>query len=187
MFETPVSLLERLRQPGDTNSWPRFVELYTPLLLSWARRTGLQEADAADLVQDVFTVLVRKLPEFEYDPTRSFRSWLRTITRNKWRERLRKQAGVPAGTHAGLQEIPDPLDAEPFWETEYQGFLTRELLRILETEFQPATWKACWETVAKGRSAADVGKELNLSAGAVRAAKFRVLCRLRAELKGLVD
>lgn len=187
MFETPASLLERLRLPGETNSWARFVELYSPLLLYWARGTGLQEADAADLVQDVFTILVRKLPEFDYDPSRSFRTWLRTITLNKWRERLRKQASVPAGTDVGLEEIPAPPGSEPFWETEYRQLLSRHLLQILKTEFQPATWKACWETVVEGRSAADVGKELNLNAGAVRAAKFRVLCRLRAELKGLVD
>jgi RNA polymerase sigma-70 factor (ECF subfamily) len=187
MFDTPASLLERLRKPGENNSWARFVELYSPLLLYWARGTGLQEADAADLVQEVFTVLVRKLPEFAYDPARSFRTWLRTVTLNKWRERLRKQAGIPAGTDAGLEEVAAPPEPEPFWETEYRRLLTRRLLQILQTEFQPGTWKACWETVVAGRSAADVGKELNLSAGAVRAAKFRVLCRLRAEVKGLVD
>lgn len=187
MFETPASLLERLRNPDESNSWPRFVELYSPLLLYWAKTAGLQEADAADLVQDVFTVLVRKLPEFDYDSSRSFRNWLRTITLNKWRERLRKQAGSPAANDAGLDEVPAPPESEPFWETEYRQLLTRRLLEIIASEFQPTTWKACWETVVEGRSAADVGKELKLSAGAVRAAKFRVLCRLRTELKGLAE
>jgi RNA polymerase sigma-70 factor (ECF subfamily) len=187
MLETPASLIERLRDSSQTKSWSQFVELYSPLLFHWARKTGLQEADAADLVQEVFAVLVRKLPEFEYDPGKSFRSWLRTITLNKWRERLRKQAVVPAGNDAGLDEVPAPPAAEPFWDTEYRQLLCRRLLDIMRDEFQPATWKACWATVVEGRSAADVGKELNLSPGAVRAAKFRVLCRLRAELQGLLD
>src|ERR1700722_9457419 len=96
---TPASLLHRLRQPCDRRGWDQFVELYSPLLFSWARRVGLQDADAADLVQDVFAILVRKLPEFKYDPTRGFRNWLRTLTLNKWREFLRRRA-VRIGTGA---------------------------------------------------------------------------------------
>ena len=61
----------------------RFVELYTPLLYYWARRVGLRRQDAADLVQDVFTLLVRKLPEFTYDRNKRFRAWLRTVTLNR--------------------------------------------------------------------------------------------------------
>jgi site-specific DNA-cytosine methylase len=60
MSSTPASLLQRLRQPGDSRAWNEFVELYSPLLFHWARQTGLQEADAADLVQDVFAILVRR-------------------------------------------------------------------------------------------------------------------------------
>src|SRR5262245_61555392 len=66
MPHTPVSMLERLRQPGQPAVWARFVELYTPLLLHWARRLGLRPHDAADLVQEVFVTLVQKLPAFSY-------------------------------------------------------------------------------------------------------------------------
>src|SRR5262245_60040259 len=89
--DTPASLLERLRRPDDREAWARFVELYTPLLYFWARRTGLQQADAADLVQEVLAVLFRKLLEFTYDKQRSFRNWLRTVTLNKWRETVRRR------------------------------------------------------------------------------------------------
>ena len=85
-MDTPASLLERLRQPADPAAWSRFVELYTPLLYGWARRVGLPEQDAADLVQDVFVQLVRKLPDFTYDRHKTFRGWLRAVTLNKWRE-----------------------------------------------------------------------------------------------------
>jgi RNA polymerase sigma-70 factor (ECF subfamily) len=87
---TPASLLERLRQPGDGAAWDWFARLYTPLLF-WARRTGLQETDDADLVQEVFALLVRKLPEFRYEPGGSFRGWLRTVLVNKWRELNRRR------------------------------------------------------------------------------------------------
>ncbi len=57
----------------------------------------------------------------------------------------------------------------------------------MRADFQEKTWKACWETVALGRPAAAVAAELDLSVGAVYAAKFRVLERLRQELHGLLD
>ncbi len=67
MPETSVGLLERLRQPNNPRDWNRLVEPYTPLLQTWAKRAGLQDADASDLTQEVFAHLYRKLPDFEYD------------------------------------------------------------------------------------------------------------------------
>src|SRR5207244_3271465 len=90
--DTPASLLERLRQPGDAAAWDRFVTLYTPFLYRCVRPLGLQAADRADLLQDVFLVLYRKLPTFTYDPTRSFRAWLRALLLNKWRDARRRAA-----------------------------------------------------------------------------------------------
>lgn len=185
-MDTPASLLERLRLPGDTEAWTRFVRLYTPLLYYWAHRAGLREQDAADLIQDVFVLLVEKLPEFTYDPHKSFRSWLRTVTLNKWRQRGRR-AVLPsvAGTELDGLVAADP--AEAFWEAEYRQHLVGEALRLMQAHFQPLTWKACWEHVVAGRSAPEVAAALGLTPGAVRAAKVRVLTRLRRELAGLLD
>src|SRR5437867_3700819 len=108
---TPVSLLDRLRRPSDVDAWTWFVRLYSPLMFFWARRAGLQESDAADLVQDVFAVLVRKLPEFAYDPAQSFRGWLRTILINKVRERAR-QTGPVAAPYQTLVAIADSQATE---------------------------------------------------------------------------
>jgi RNA polymerase sigma-70 factor (ECF subfamily) len=105
-MDTSASLLERLRQPGQEQAWARLVELYTPLSYSWARRAGLQYQDAADLVQDVFAILVRKLPEFSYDKQRSFRAWLRTLLMHRWRDGRRRQAARPAEVgHAELDGL----------------------------------------------------------------------------------
>src|SRR5690348_6167769 len=98
---TSLTLLERLRTPDDPEAWSRFARLYTPLLYYWCRRTGLQEHDAADLVQDVFVTLVGKLPEFQYDPQKSFRNWLRVLTLNKCHERHRRMSLQPAGSALG--------------------------------------------------------------------------------------
>ncbi len=72
MNTTPPSLLQQLRSPDDQRAWRRFVDLYTPLLFYWARRVGLQESDAADLVQEVFTVLVASYRSLPTTTTRTF-------------------------------------------------------------------------------------------------------------------
>ncbi len=188
MHTTSPTLLERLRQPNQPEAWGRFVELYSPLLYYWARRLGLQESDAADLVQDVFTVLLEKLPEFQYDPNRTFRGWLRTVTVNKFLERRRKEAAARKHVKPGpVPELPDEDQLEAIWDEEYNRHVLGRALEVLKREFEPHTLKACWEFVVEGRKAADVAAELGIKEGAVRAAKFRVLCRLRQELDGLID
>jgi len=187
LMDTPASLLERLRQPADPEAWSRFVELYTPLLFGWSRRAGLREEDAADLVQDVFALLVRKLPEFTYDQYKTFRGWLRTVTLNKWRENHRRGALEPQANGANFAALAAPDRAEALWEAEHRRYLVQRALEVMQTDFQPATWKACWEYVVCGRSAAEVAAELGLTVGAVHAARFRVLARLRHELQGLLD
>jgi RNA polymerase sigma-70 factor, ECF subfamily len=184
MNTTSVSLLQRLRQPVAQDAWGRFAQLYTPLLYSWARRLGLSEPDAADLVQDVFTTLVQKLPEFRYEADKSFRCWLRTILLNKWRDLVRRQA--PAATRAGLDTLVAP-EQEAFGEAEYRRSLVSLALNIMQIEFSPKTWRACWEHVVADRPAKEVAAELGISIGSVYVAKSRVMCRLREELQGLFE
>jgi RNA polymerase sigma-70 factor (ECF subfamily) len=186
-MDTSASLLERLRQPGQDQAWARFVELYTPLLYYWARRTGCGETEAADLVQEVLVVLLRKLPDFRYDQHKSFRGWLRTVARNCWRN-LRRGAELPrAAQGMDLDQQAGPAEADPFWEAEYRQRLVGRALELMQAEFQPNTWKACWECVVNGRPAADVARELGVRIGTVYAAKSRVLYRLRQELAGLLE
>jgi len=124
MTKTPVSLLERLRQPAPQAAWDRFVALYTPLMLHWARRLGLAEAEAADLVQDVFVVLVQELPKFTYRAGERFRGWLWTVVVNKWRERRRRAAARPAEVGgAVLDDQVAPASIVPLEETEYRQYL----------------------------------------------------------------
>jgi RNA polymerase sigma-70 factor (ECF subfamily) len=188
MYSTPISLLQRLRQPDAQPAWRQFVDLYTPLLYYWALRLNLQKSDAADLVQDVLLVLVQKLPEFEYDRRKSFRSWMRTILVNKWRTRRRGPARVPgAAGEAVLDAAVVPPEIEAFSEAEYQQYVIRRALELMQAEFQPTTWKACWEMTVNGRPAADVAAELGISEGAAYVAKSRVLRRLKQQLAGLLD
>jgi RNA polymerase sigma-70 factor (ECF subfamily) len=186
MFTTPVSLLERLRQPDPRDAWDRLIQLYTPLLWQWTRRMGLQEADAADLLQEFFALLLRKLPQFSYDEHKSFRNWLRTVLRNCYRS-LRRRRQVPVTGGETLAEWPDVDPAEVFAEEEYRSFVTQRALELMQADFEPATWQAFWQCTVLGRAQADVAAELGKTVGAVRAASFRVLSRLRQELKGMLD
>src|SRR3974390_3545048 len=87
MQESPVtraSLLVRLREGHDADAWQEFVRLYAPVIYGFARRRGLQDADAADLMQDVLRSVAGAAGRLAYDPRRgTFRGWLFTVTRNK--------------------------------------------------------------------------------------------------------
>ena len=91
----------------------------------------------------------------------------------------------------GIDGQPEPAaiadDLEAAWNAEYQHHLVNRALLMMQADFEESTWKACWEMVVAGRPAASVAAELGLSVGAVYAAKFRVLKRLRRDLEGLLD
>src|ERR1041384_4328400 len=81
---TRASLLVRLRDGSDGEAWQEFVHLYAPIIYGFARKRGLQDADAADMMQDVLRSVSGAIGTLDYDRKRgSFRGWLFTITRNK--------------------------------------------------------------------------------------------------------
>jgi len=184
---TSITLLERVRRRDDVEAWNRFVQLYTPLLFYWARRSGAQDADAADLVQDVFLQLTRTLPEFAYDQNKSFRNWLRTITLNKVRQLYREGPTVVAPERNDLSQLPDPTDGDEQEAAEYRGYLVKQALEQIRGEFSPATWAAFQSYVLSDQPAEQVAAELGVRVGTVYAAKCRVLQRLRTELEGLLN
>lgn len=187
MLSTSSTLLRRLRNgPSEAAAWERFVDLYTPLFLAWARRLGLEEHDAADLIQDLFATLLEKLPRFEYDPAKSFRAWLKTLLLNRWRnQQRRRQRQRPAGE--ALAALPGPNEPPEFEEAEYREHLVGRALRLMRAEFTEQTWRACWETAVHARPASEVAAELGLSVNSVYLARSRVLRRVREELSGLLD
>ena len=188
MTTTPITLLERLRRPGEQDAWFRFVGLYTPLIYYWSRQAGLQQSDAADLVQEVFAHLVEKMPGFVYDPARRFRAWLRTVTLNLLRDRARRRGDRPiAFGEQGLDAITVPDGADALDEQDYRGYLVKRAMQVMRADFNEATWQACWRHAVEGRPAADVARELGMTVGAVYAARFRVLGRLREELGGMLE
>jgi RNA polymerase sigma-70 factor (ECF subfamily) len=160
------------------------VSLYTPYLFSLVRRAGVDREEASDVVQDVFLLLARKMPDFEYDARLSFRAWLRTVVRNRLHEIGRRRSVPEVSTNEF--DLEDSGDVDSIEESEYRNHVIARALEVMQRDFAPTTWKACWEHVVSGRTALDVGAELGISEGAVYVAKCRVLRRLREELEGLM-
>jgi len=90
---TQSSLLVRIRDARDVESWKTFVAIYAPLIYRDCRRKVLQDADAADLCQEVLAQVARSMPTFEYQPGRGrFRDWLGTVTRHRIARFLEKHS-----------------------------------------------------------------------------------------------
>jgi RNA polymerase sigma-70 factor (ECF subfamily) len=189
---TRVTLLNRLKDGADADAWHEFVHLYGPVVYGFARKRGLQDADAADLMQEVLRSVARNAGRMEYDPKRgTFRGWLYTVTRNKIYNFLNGQRNRPRGTgdsatRERLDAIADRADdRDDDWELEYQRRLSAKAMDLAQGEFQPNTWQAFWRTAVEGRVAQEVGGELKMTPGAVYVAKSRVLARLREEVQRL--
>ncbi len=189
MTTTSLTLLNRLARGGDETAWCRFVDLYTPLLLAWCRRLSMSDADAADLVQNVFVVLYEKLPAFQYDPSGSFRAWLKTVLMNAWRNQHRRRGpGSPLAPGAADPDlIPDTDPRVKIDEAEYRAALIQRAMTLMRDNFEPLTYRACCEFVINNRPAAEVAAELGITVNAVYLAKSRVLRHLRRELSCFLD
>lgn len=184
MLTTAASLLVQLREPRDHKAWGRFVELYSPLLYHWLRDSGLQPADSADVVQEVFVAVFSHAPQFDRQRTGSFRAWLKTIVQNKVRTFLRRRT-VTMSIEGQTLAVPPTTLAN--WDAEYATTLLARALELIESEFEPTTWKAFRLLQMDGQPAAQVAAELGVSRNAVYIARCRVLSRLRAEVEYLLD
>jgi RNA polymerase sigma-70 factor (ECF subfamily) len=188
MDDTSVNLLKRIGEHKSDSAWQRFVDLYTPLIFYWARGKGLSSDDASDIVQDVLSTLVLKLPEFQYDPNRRFRAWLKTITLNRVTDLHRRNQLLSLQSEPdGLSRITIADDADLFVEAEYHSVIVNRALDLLQAEFHESTWQAFRLQVLDDQKASAVAEQLNIPINAVYLAKSRVLARLRQELEGLLD
>src|SRR4051794_14153566 len=153
--ETRLSLLVRLTRSGpvDERAWREFVDYYAPVIYRWCARRGLQDTDAQDVTQQVLVKLAAKLPAFTYDPDKSFRAWLRTLTYHAWADFLSGRDGAASGHPAAwaalstaearddlLRRIEDEFDLELLEQAMGRG---RSLV-------EPATWEAVRLTALEG-------------------------------------
>lgn len=188
---TRASLLLRIRDPKDRIAWEEFVRIYAPLLHAYGLHRGLQDADAADLAQEVLRRLMGAIPEFQYDPSLgSFRGWLFTITRNEFLKMAKRRHRQPVGAGASeisqfLEQQPDTTQDQEYWDREYQWNLFLWAAEKVRPEFREATWQAFWLTAVEGKKVEAVASQLAISAGALYIAKSRITARIRQEIQAV--
>src|SRR5262249_1100438 len=160
--QTRPSLLARIRDRQDARAWAEFVEVYAPLVYGFACRQGLQDADAADLTQEVLRAVARAAAHPDYDPRRGgFRGRPFTVAR---RARPRPPAGRGASDgHRRIAQEPARADGADLWDREYEQRLFAWAAEQVRRDFQPATWQAFWLTAVEGKSGKEVAGLLGLS------------------------
>jgi RNA polymerase sigma factor (sigma-70 family) len=187
---TQPSLLVRLRDHADERAWSEFTEIYGPLVYQLARKRGLQEADAQDLVQDVFRAVARAIERFDPDPARgSFRGWLSRIAGNLIINALSAQRRHPRGS--GDTEMQRLMEEQPvasetdsaLFEAEYRRRLLDWAAERARGVFSEPIWQAFWQAAVQGRPAKDVAESLGMSVGTVYQYKSRVVTRIRREIE----
>jgi RNA polymerase sigma factor (sigma-70 family) len=188
--DTRPSLLIRVRDPQDAAAWQQFAALYEPLSYQFARKRGLQDADAADLTQIVLQAVSASIRRLDYDPQRgSFRGWLFVVVRNqlqKFRAQQRKAAEGTGDTaiQAVLEAQPDhEADDSAVWDREYERQLFLTAAARVRGSFAESSWQAFWLTAVEGKSAQEVSCQLGLTLGAIYTARSRILDKIKRETR----
>ncbi len=194
MNETSLSLLARVRQSADPQSWNRLVELYEPLMRRWLFAYEVQDADAADLIQEVLEVMTRELPSFHHsDQPGAFRSWLRKVLVNRLKNfwRSRKYRPLATGDSSMVERLnqleDDQSEVSRVWDDSHDQTVITRLMELIRPTFLPKTWDAFRRQVFEGESPQEIAADLRMSLSSVYKARSRVLSALRREAAGLVD
>jgi RNA polymerase sigma factor (sigma-70 family) len=190
---TNVSLLLRLgHDPSDQAAWEEFVDRYGAKMHSWCRAWGLQEADAQDATQAVLGKLAVVLRRFSYDPSQSFRGWLRTLVNNACRDFMadrRRSIGALARGAADEVELIQTVEARDDLarrlEAEFDLELLEEAQRRVRRRVAPRTWEAYRLTAIEGLSGAEAAGRLGMKLAAVFVSRSHMTKQLQCEVKAL--
>lgn len=195
---TRATLLARLKDWDDQDSWRDFFDTYWQLVFAVARKHGLSPTEAEDLVQDLFVELAAKMKSFKYDPAiGTFKGWLCTRTRQRVIDRHRKRARQPDGPDlaaAADESGSGPVDSiaagdarewESAWEADWQRNLLTAAMERVKRKVSLRQFQIFDLHVLQEKSAAEVAAYLGISSAQVHLAKFRVRAIVQRELRRL--
>src|SRR5437773_10497577 len=206
LIPTRQSLLARLKDVSDQESWSVFFDTYWRLIHATALKAGLTETEAQEVVQEVMIAAAKKMPEFTYDPGKdSLKGWLLAVTRWKVADQFRKRekVGQPSrlarsgetpdlpsddtARTATVERVPDPRGAEidAIWDGEWRSNLLRAALDRLKARVNPAHYEIYHLHVVQALSPRETARTLGVSTSAVYLAKHRVGRLVKAELRRL--
>jgi RNA polymerase sigma factor (sigma-70 family) len=188
--DTSLTLLERLQKnPDDPQAWKLFVERYQPRIRGWCLTWGLQDSDADDVAQEVLVKLFAALRKFQYDPSRSFHAWLKTVTQHAWSDFVAARRRHPGQTASPIDTLSDSAEAQSDLERQIEGAFDHELLELamhrIKGRTKPANWEAFHLTAIEGLSGALAAQKLGIPVGQVFVAKHRVQKALQDEVRTL--
>ncbi len=185
--ETRASLLMRLRDRADRAAWQEFANIYTPVVYRLALRKGLQHADAEDLSQQVLAAIAKAIDRWETDALRAkFRTWLHRIAQNQIINALTRAAPDRATGDSDVManlraKTADSADSELI-QLELRREVFRWAAERIRCEFRPVTWDAFWLTAVENLSVEQTAQRLELSCGAIYAARSRIMRRLKEQV-----
>ena len=192
---TRTSLLRRMKQWDDQESWRDFFNTYWKLIYGAAVKAGLNDAEAQDVVQDTVIAVAKKIEDFKYDPEiDSFKGWLLYLTRKRialhYRKRERDRGGKgaePLPSASELEQIPDPagVDIEAIWNEEWETSIADAALARVKEQVNPKQFQIFNFYVLKQWPVAEVAKTLGVSVAQVYLAKHRIASLVQKEVKRL--
>jgi RNA polymerase sigma-70 factor (ECF subfamily) len=196
LIPTRVSLLNRLKHWDDHDSWRDFFNTYWRIIYQAAVRSGLNDAEAQDVVQETVVVVAKKMETFTYDPAvDSFKGWLLYLTRKhiamQYRRRERERGGQAHAATAGaapakLEQIPDPtFDLDAMWEVEWERNLMNAALAKVKDQVNPKQFQMFNFYVLKEWPVSEVAKTLGVTVAQVYLAKHRISSLVKKEVNHL--
>ena len=194
---TRSSLLSRLKDWDDAESWQDFFNTYWKLIYNTAIKSGLSDVEAQDVVQDTVLSVAKKMREFKYDSARgSFKAWLLQLTR--WRiinqlkkrlpsSRMEARAGDDTSGTSLAERVPDPAqaDMDEFWEKEWQKNLVGAAIENVKQNVNPKHYEIFHLHVVKKLPSAKVAASLNVNRAQVYLATHRVSALVKKEVRRL--
>ncbi|HMF16421.1 MAG TPA: sigma-70 family RNA polymerase sigma factor [Gemmataceae bacterium] len=188
---TRITLLGRLRRdPGNQEAWSEFVDHYGTKIMGWCLKWRLQEADAQDVTQNVLLKLAQKMRDFQYDPTRSFRAWLKRIVQHACSDFVesRGRPGLGSGdSQVGhlLHQTEAREDLLKHLEEEFDREILEEAMFRVRLRVAPQTWQAFRLTALDGLAGAEAAQQIPMQVAQVYVAKRRVQKMLQEEVAKL--
>jgi RNA polymerase sigma factor (sigma-70 family) len=188
---TSWTLLRKLGEsPADGSAWGVFVLRYGPAVFQWCRQWGLQEADANDVTQTVLLKLMEHMKVFEYDPSKSFRAWLKTVSYRAWAKWRDARQNLAVGTEdirIALQTLEAKEDLLTRLEKEYDRELMEMAMVRVSQRVEPHTWEVFRLLALQGLPGAEVARRLNLRVATAYVARSKVQRMIQAEIRLLEE
>lgn len=193
---TRLSLLTRLKNWDDSESWREFFDRYGKLIYSFALKAGLSDSESQDVVQETMIVLAKQMPGFRYNAAiGSFRRWLFNQARWRISDQFRKRQradllqALPddaTGT-SGLERIPDTAQPqlEAAWDSEWRENQLARALEGVKAKVSERQFQMFYLCTVQGWSMAEIVRTLKVNRAQVYMAKMRVSRLLKSELAAL--